>query len=146
MKQHYQAFAGLSLAILGLTELGFLINRHLFQSYFADVHPLLVVLFLVSLGILLIIFLTSRHSFAVLSSTTARERLIGFALATGFALIAIIVDIGIKFPASMNVLFPESLLFYPVIGFCVEIVFHVLPLSILILILGGLFPTMVRKI
>ena len=140
MRQQYQAFAGLSLAILGLTELGFLIDKHLFQSYFADVHPLLVMLLLVLLGILLMIFLISRHSFAILSSTPTRDWLIGFSLAAGFALIAIVIDISVKFPASMNVLFPESLLFYPVIGFCVEIVFHLLPLSILILIFGSLFP------
>jgi hypothetical protein len=139
VRQQYQAFAGLSLALLGLTELGFLINRHLFQTYFADVHPLLVVLLLVLLGMLLMIFL-SRHSFAVFSSTTTRDRLIGFSLTASFALIAILIDINVKFPASMNVLFPESLLFYPVIGFCVEIVFHLLPLSILILIFGSLFP------
>lgn len=129
MGQQYQAFAGLSLAILGLTELGFLINRHLFQPYFADLYPLLVVLLLVLLEILLMIFLISRHSFAVVSSKTARDRLIGFVLATSFALIAIVVDVSVRFPADMNILFPESLLFYPVIGFCVEIVFHVLPLS-----------------
>ena len=146
MRQQFQAFAGLSLAILGLTELGFLINRRLFQPYFADVHPLMIVFLLILLGILLMTFLVSRHSFTVLSSTTARERLVGFAFATGFALIAILVDIGVKFPASMNILFPESLLFYPVIGFCVEIVFHVLPLSILILIFGWLFPTERTKI
>jgi hypothetical protein len=140
VRQQYQAFAGLSLALLGLTELGFLIDKHLFQTYFADAHPLLVVLLLVLLGTLLMIFLISRHSFVVFSNTTARDLLIGFSLTASFALIAILIDINVKFPASMNILFPESLLFYPVIGFCVEIVFHLLPLSILMLIFGWLFP------
>ena len=39
----------------------------------------------------------------------------------------------------MNVPFPESLLFYPVIGFMAEIVFHVLPLSLLLMALPTIF-------
>ena len=42
-------------------------------------------------------------------------------------------------PKDMNVPFPESLLFYPIIGFMAEIVFHVLPLSLLLLVLRVIF-------
>jgi len=45
------------------------------------------------------------------------------------------------FPEDTNILFPESLLFYPAIAFLVEIVFHVLPTAILLVFLMAIFKT-----
>ena len=59
-------------------------------------------------------------------------------LAALLGIVMILVDTKIIFSADMNVLFPESLLFYPAIGFLVEIVFHVLPLAGLLLVLNSL--------
>tara|TARA_R110000868_G_scaffold326924_2_gene587927 strand:+ start:821 stop:1276 length:456 start_codon:yes stop_codon:yes gene_type:complete len=56
-----------------------------------------------------------------------------------FVSVAMVVDLHIVYPADMNILFPKSLLFYPVIAFFVEIVFHVLPLSLLLAILTFIF-------
>jgi hypothetical protein len=139
VKQQFQVFAGLSLGIAAFSELGYLSDQHLFQNYFGLLHPLLVIFLLVVLGFLLLFFLISQHFFVIFSRTTLKECAIGFVLAACFAFIAILVDVNVKFPKGMNILFPESLLFYPVIGFCVEIVFHVLPLSILILIFSRFF-------
>ena len=82
-------------------------------------------------------FLVSRNYFPVFAKITARDKLTGFVLATSFALTSIFVDYQVKFPINMNILFPESLLFYPVIGFCVEIIFHVFPLSVLLWMFSG---------
>ncbi len=139
VKQQFQVFAGLSLGIAALSELGYVLNPHLFQNYFGLLHPLLVIFLLVVSGFLLLFFLVSQHFFVVFSKITLKECAIGFVLAACFAFIAIVVDVNVKFPKGMNILFPESLLFYPVIGFCVEIIFHVLPLSILILIFSRFF-------
>lgn len=63
-----------------------------------------------------------------------------------FALITILViDLNASFPADMNVLFPESVLFYPAIGFFVEILFHVLPLSVLLISLTSIFKNVNHK-
>ena len=51
----------------------------------------------------------------------------------------ILFDSKIVFPADVNRPFPDSLLFYPSIGFVVEILFHVLPLTVLLIILTTLF-------
>jgi hypothetical protein len=139
VKRQSQVFAGWSLGMAALSELGYVLNQHLFQNYFGSSHPLLVVFLLGLLGFLLLLFLVSQQFFVVFSRTTLKECAIGFGLAACFAFIAIVVDVNVKFPKGMNMLFPESLLFYPVIGFCVEIVFHVLPLSILILIFSRFF-------
>ncbi|MBT8313609.1 MAG: hypothetical protein KJP26_04040 [Maribacter sp.] len=49
-----------------------------------------------------------------------------------FVFVAIWVDWNIVYPADIHILLPESLLFYPAMGFLVEIIFHVLPLTILL--------------
>ena len=53
-----------------------------------------------------------------------------------FGIEVIIADIWFAdYPVNMNISFPYSILFYPVIGFIVEVFFHLLPLSILIYLL-----------
>jgi hypothetical protein len=54
-------------------------------------------------------------------------------------IIMILVDIKIVFPVDTNVLFPVSLLFYPASGFFVEVLFHVLPLTLPLITLASLF-------
>jgi len=49
-----------------------------------------------------------------------------------FGTIIIIIDLLVRFPADINVPIPKALLFYPVIGFFAEHMFHVLPLAILL--------------
>jgi len=139
VKRQNRVFAALSIGIAAWAEPGYLLNKNLFKNYFGEVHPVLVILVMGFLGIFLTSFLLMQNGFAIFSKTQARGRSAGFVLAAGLAVMAILVDIVVKFPADMNLLFPESLLFYPVIGFCVEIVFHVLPLSILLWIFTGLF-------
>jgi hypothetical protein len=51
----------------------------------------------------------------------------------------ILVDLKVVFPPDINVLFPESVLFYPAMGFFAEILFHVLPLSVLLFSLTSIF-------
>ena len=58
-----------------------------------------------------------------------------------FGITIIIVDLLATFPQDLNVSFPQSLLFYPSIGFVVEVVFHLLPLTIMLGILSLVFNT-----
>ncbi|MFO1183215.1 MAG: hypothetical protein U1E56_00345 [Bauldia sp.] len=51
------------------------------------------------------------------------------ALAALFGAIIVGADAVIRFPPDMNVPFPQSLAFYPAMGFAVEALFHVLPLA-----------------
>lgn len=41
----------------------------------------------------------------------------------------------------MNIPYPESLLFYPAMGFLVEVLFHVLPLAVLLFLFNAIFNT-----
>jgi hypothetical protein len=71
-----------------------------------------------------------------------QARLQRAALAAVFGLVAVLVDLKVPFPADMNAAFPESLAFYPVMGFGVEILFHVVPLAVLLPILTSVFKGM----
>ncbi|HEY5622736.1 MAG TPA: hypothetical protein VIV14_03170 [Gammaproteobacteria bacterium] len=59
-------------------------------------------------------------------------------MATAFAGVAILADLGLGFPRDLNVPRPESLLFYPVMGFVAEIVLQVFPLAVLLTVLNRL--------
>lgn len=92
------------------------------------------------MGVISLIFLLSTGWFEIYKKENLKGLFHRSGLAVLFALITIlVVDLNVPFPADLNVLFPESLLFYPAIGFFVEILFHVLPLSILLISLTSIF-------
>lgn len=55
-------------------------------------------------------------------------------LATGFAVLTIVMDIAAPYPRDINVRLPAGLLFYPAIGFVADIVFHLVPLALLLVV------------
>jgi hypothetical protein len=55
-----------------------------------------------------------------------------------FAVVIVLADVVIGFPYR-HVQPPQSLLFYPTMAYVAEMVFHTLPLSILLALLGPLF-------
>lgn len=129
---HYGIYVGVSLAVLAFFGILTLINREPFQPYFGTIHPLLVASLSVILGLLLLrIHLTNNWL-----RIYRRENRSGLAVAPAFALVfgivIIMVDLASPFPADINVTFPLSLLFYPAIGFVVEILFHLLPVTLLL--------------
>jgi hypothetical protein len=67
----------------------------------------------------------------------------GILVAAGLAvlqgLIIILLDLKAIFPEDVNRPFPDSLLFYPIFGFVVEVIFHLLPLALFLFILSSIF-------
>jgi hypothetical protein len=67
----------------------------------------------------------------------------GILVAAGFAilpgLIIILLDLKAVFPADTNRPFPDALFFYPIFGFVVEVIFHMLPLALFLFILTSVF-------
>lgn len=55
------------------------------------------------------------------------------------------VDTRAVFPRDLNAPFPGSLAFYPAIGFIVEILFHVLPLTLLVFLMTFIFRSAARR-
>jgi len=57
-------------------------------------------------------------------------------LATFLAIPVILVDLTVGFPRDLNIPAPRSLLFYPAMAFVAEVVFHAIPLGLLLGALG----------
>lgn len=129
----------LSLGVLAATAILVRTRRRIFLRFFGPVHPLLVFLIVVGTGFLLLGYLNFQNWFTIFDAHNLPTLLPLAALASLLVLIMVLVDWRIRFPQDMNVLFPASLLFYPAIGYLVEILFHVLPLTVLLLLLHGVF-------
>jgi hypothetical protein len=70
------------------------------------------------------------------------QRLLGCLLLGGaLGSMPVLIDLWQRFPEDINVLFPRSVLFYPTIGVLAEIVFHLLPATLLLV----LFRASIRK-
>jgi len=138
-RRRYLAVAILSLGAIGFTGILSLFPGNFFQPYFRNISPPLAVTMINVLGVVSLGFLSSRRWFEIYSR---RESLRGVAwssaFATMFAGVIILADLVVIFPYQ-HVQPPQSLLFYPTIAYVAEIVFHILPLSILLALLGPLF-------
>lgn len=110
-----------------------------FQRYLGKIHPQIVLLLLFLIGLVLFSLLLKDGTFAIYRSGNYKGILLALALAVPFAIVAISVDIKFPFPKDMNVAYPNSLFFYPAIGYVAEFVFHVLPFGLLYLLLGRVF-------
>lgn len=135
----YLIFFSLSLAVTGLTGMIYFTNDQPFERFIGKVNPLLAGIFIVILGGILLTVLLSRGWFEIYKKENLKGLHRSAGLAAILGIIMILVDLKIVFPADTNILFPASLLFYPAIGFFVEILFHVLPLTLLLVALTSLF-------
>jgi hypothetical protein len=137
-RMQYLVFVGLSLVVLGFTGVLYLSNSQLFQRFIGRINPLIPFLFAIVLGFILLSFLLSQRWFAIYEKENLKGLFRFSGLAALFGVIMILADTKIIFSADTNILFPESLLFYPAVGFLAEILFHVLPLSVLLVILNSI--------
>lgn len=113
-----------------------------FQPFFGSIEPLLAVAIIAVVGVVSLGFLQSRGWFEIF---TMRETLRGMAvsalIATLFGIEVVIAETTniFRLPADTNVRLPWSLIFYPVMGYVVEVVFHALPLALMLVVLDPLF-------
>lgn len=134
-----RVIAALCAGVTGFAAILYFSNQLLFQRFIGNANPILVFVVASLLGIALLSLLLSRGWFAIYKKATPSGLLRSSALAALFGLIMILVDTQVRFPADMNVPFPESLLFYPAIDFLAQIIFHVLPLAVLMITLTSIF-------
>ncbi len=134
----YQIYIGLSFIVAVLAGMLYFSNKLIFQRFIGKVNPLIACGVIISLGFILLSFLLSKGWFTIYKKENPKGLLLRLFLALLFVPISILVDIKVGFPADINILFPESLLFYPAIGFFVEILFHVLPLTVLLFLLTSI--------
>jgi hypothetical protein len=131
-------YLSLSLGVIVSTAAGYAVNPTMFGRFIGGANPILVALGVSGVGALLLSVLVTRDNFSIARQRIGRGALRSTGLAALFGAVIIVVDLAIVHPADMNVPFPQSLLFYPVIGFMVEILFHVFPLCLLLTVLPAL--------
>ncbi len=120
------ACMGALIAAWGLVDQG----SPAFVRYFGAADPRAVVL-VSSLAGLVAIASLNRHGWIGAGASLHQVVAIG-ALAVGFALPTVLVDIVQPFPETINVPAPRSLVFYPAIAVVVEVLFHLVPLAIVL--------------
>lgn len=141
----YLVFISLSIGAVGLIGILYFSNNLIFERFLGGINPLIASPFIIFLGVVLLSFLLSKGWFAIYKKENLKGLFRRSALAALFVLITILVDLKIVFSADLNILFPKSLLFYPAMGFFVEILFHVLPLSVLLISLTSIFKNISYK-
>lgn len=138
-RRRYLVVAISSLGAIGFTGILSLSSGNFFQPYFRNISPPLAVTMISVLGVVSLGFLSSRRWFEICSR---RESLRGVAwssaFATLFAVPIILIDLTVVLPYQ-HVPPPQSLLFYPIMAYVAEIIFHILPLSVFLGLLGPLF-------
>ena len=139
-------YFGISLVIAALTSVLYVRNAPLFQAFFGTLNPLLVMLALILLGAILSVFFLSCGWFVVYKAGEYKGFLVAACLAALPGLIIILIDLKAIFPADTNRPFPDSLFFYPIFGFVVEVVFHMLPLALILFILTSIFKINFEKV
>jgi hypothetical protein len=135
----YRAFAILFGGATAATVVLIAAGSRSFEKYFGDGNPVLVLVAVGAVGFLILRFLHAHAGFEIYSAGHRRGVMVGAQFATTLAVPVILVDVLVGFPRDMNVLPPESLAFYPAIGFVAEIVFHIIPIAVLFVVLKPLF-------
>ncbi|UCD38418.1 MAG: hypothetical protein JSW54_02775 [Fidelibacterota bacterium] len=138
----------LTLSVVSLLFFVFLLpssGAH-FRRFFGETSAILVIVAASVAGGAALWVLRSSYGFTIFKG---RGTLRGMALSAGFATVLgvaiVIADLVIRYPEDLNVPVPQALLFYPAIGFVAEIVFHILPLTLLLLVFKPLAKPLGRE-
>jgi hypothetical protein len=130
-------YAALSLSMLILTALAIPSSSKYFARFYGVIHPMLVVIVATALGVESLWFLLKRADFRILTARKSGRGMAASAvMATCLGMAIILVDVLRPYPMGTNVPIPQALLVYPTIGFVAEVVFHLLPLSLFLLLLA----------
>lgn len=141
VKQKWQHTIYVALSLLSLIfaiVLDFFPGAY-FQKYFAGIDPIAVIAIASVMGMAALWMLQLNYGFVILKrGKTIRGISLAAVLATALAAAIVIADFIFPYPQDINVPLPQALLFYPAIGFVVEIIFHLIPLALLLFILKPL--------
>jgi len=125
----------LALILAGLASILPAVGSVAFERFLGPIHPALAIAGAALLAIPSIRFLTRRFGFSPHTWRCTRRGLpTALGTAAIFGIAVILADLGLRYPETINVAFPQSLLFYPTIGFFVDLLFHTVLPALLLLI------------
>jgi hypothetical protein len=139
LRWQYAAYLALSLVALIFIVILLPSSGAYFSRFFGKTNAILVIVVASVVGAVALWVLGSRYAFVILKGrATLKGIALSAVLATALGVAIVIADLFIRYPQDTNVPVPQALLFYPAVGFVAEIVFHVLPLAVLLLALSPL--------
>jgi hypothetical protein len=146
LRWQYTAYFALSLVTLIFIVILLPSSGAYFRRFFGETNAILVIVIASVVGAAALWVLQSSYEFVILKGrTTLRGVALSAVLATALAVAIVVADFIIRYPQDTNVPVPQALLFYPAIGFVAEIIFHVLPLVLLLLALNPLVGRLGRE-
>lgn len=118
----------------------------LFERFIGDISPVITGSLISIFGFIFLSILIYKARLSIYNKEHLKRALGLLWVLIPILFITIFIDLNIGYPEDINIPFPESLVFYPVIAFFVEIVFHLLPFSILLVFLTTIFKNKDRKL
>lgn len=102
-----------------------------YRILLGNLNPLVLVILLALIGYFLLSKLSSM-GFSAYEPVKTSVRLPYLGVAALLGLGMILVDYLFPLPEDINILFPYSLLYYPIFGYIVEVLFHMVPLYLVL--------------
>jgi hypothetical protein len=131
-RMQFMVLIGLSIGALLLTVLAYALDQQLFNRLLGRINPVVANAIIVPVGGVLLGYFVSRGWFAIYTPLTPDRFLWPAVLVTLLATLMILVDSRVVLSEKLNAPFPLSILYYPAVGYAAEIIFHVVPLFLLL--------------
>ena len=128
----YAVFIVTSLVIVTAATIQTVLRPELYEPYFMDVPPAFAIAVIGIVGWIALWFLDRRGVFRLRHVSRGCGVAAAVGLGLPFMISATVADLIGRFPETLNVPLPAALLFYPVMGYVVELLFHAIPLSLLL--------------
>ena len=135
-----------SFLILAITCILAIIEPNSFKRFLGPINPIILVSLLIIVGFCILKFFLSRNWFEIYAKKKDKKQNFMYYLPILLAFIPIVIDLTFRYPENTNVYFPQSLLFYPIIGFVAETMFHIIPIFVLVLILPSILKNLHTKL
>lgn len=141
LERTWQYGAYILISLVGLIFIVILLpsSGMYFRRFFGELNALIVIVLASIVGAVALWLLQDKFEFVLFMG---KGTILGLKLSAFFASVLaiaiVIADFFIRYPEDTNVPIPQALLFYPSVGFVAEILFHVLPLALLLIFLNPL--------
>lgn len=111
-----------------------LIDPYFYSKILGDQNSIIIFITSGIAAYLSIIYINRYDLHFISNAFSKRKLLFYFSISILLGFMPVLIDTWHSFPKDINVLFPESVLFYPTIGVLAEILFHLLPATLLLVI------------
>lgn len=133
-KRNISEYTGLSFVIFSLTVILTVWDSSVFVKYLGALNPIQCLLFVMFFGVLSLRYLEKSGRMGMLNPFGLEGLQVSTIFALCFGVIIIFIDFSGVFSDSINVSYPKCVIFYPVMAYIVEIIFHLVPISLLSMI------------